>query len=193
MPDPITRNDVVRLLALAAAADQRTVGDEDITLWHGIARRERWTAATASAAIVEHYSARADRRRVDPATVTDRIRVIRGKAAESFELPRIPDGLPNRDYPAWLRRQLDAHVDAHLEQWATTGVEPVPAIAPPPAKFRSVAELAAAAPQHARLELERGSRRTEQRRIPSANLDTERRRAAARAELDVARPVQDTA
>lgn len=124
MHKPISHNDVVRLLALAANGDQRTVGDEDIALWLGVARMHRWTAAAAAAAIVEHYGAGADRPRITPAAITDRIREIRRAAAQTFELPRMPDDLPNADYPRWLRAQRDHHVAALVGRWATTGDAP---------------------------------------------------------------------
>lgn len=124
MPDPITRNQVVRLLALAAGGDQRTVGDEDVALWLGVARMHRWTSTAAAAAIVGHYGAGADRPRITPAAITDRIRAVRRIAAQTFELPRIPNGQPISAYLPWLRAQRDHHVDVLVERWATTGELP---------------------------------------------------------------------
>lgn len=156
MHQTISRNDVVRLLALAAGADQRTVGDEDIALWLGAARMQRWTATAAAAAIVEHYSAGADRPRITPAAITDRIRAIRRVAAQTFELPVMPDDLPTRDYPRWFRAQRDHHVDTLVERWATTGELP-------PAETRAAAlvvrgpdQLAGRAPRGVRQEIASG-------------------------------------
>jgi hypothetical protein len=185
---PITRNDVVKLLALAAGADQRTVAAEDVTLWHGIAQAERWTAPAAQRAIIEHYSRGADRPRITPAAITDRLRTLRGRAAESFEAPRLPDGLPNAEYPAWLRAQLRRHVDALVQRWATTGDEPPRALTQAPAQVRSLPELVARAPEHARPAVERGTRQIAARRV---RLDPDRA-AEARAELNAARPRGET-
>lgn len=161
---PITRNEVVALLALAAGADQRTVAAEDVMLWHGIAQAERWTPAAAQRAIIEHYSRGADRPRITPAAITDRIRTLRGRAAESFEAPVIPPGLPNHDYPPWLRQQLAEHVDQQLHKWATTGQEPSRAL-PTPGKSHSLGELIANAPDHVRAELKAGAKRIATRRV----------------------------
>jgi len=155
----ITRNDVVRLLALAARGDQRTVGEDDVDDWHTIAQMQRWTAKSAARVIMEHRASGADKPRITPAAISDRIRTLRGKAAESFELPVVPDSIPTADYPQWLRDQLANHVDTLLNEWATSGTEPPRAIQPPPAQIRSLPELIAAAPDHARDELHAGARR----------------------------------
>ncbi len=145
----ITRNDAVRLLALCAADDQRTVGDEDIKLWHGVGRVEDWTVPAVQRVIVEHASRGADRPRLNPAAITDRIRAVRKRAAETFELPRLPEGLSNVEYPAWLRAQRDAHTAGLLHQWAESGQEPPVQLPsgpkPNPLGQRRIAELTAGA------------------------------------------------
>ncbi len=160
----ISRNDIVRLLALAARGDQRTVGEDDVDDWHTIAQMQRWTARAAARVILEHRASGADRSRITPAHITDRLRALRGKAAESFELPVVPDTVPAHAYPQWLREQLAAHIDGLLEQWAIAGTEPPRAIQPPPATIRTLPELVAAAPDHARAELSAGARRINGRR-----------------------------
>ena len=145
----IHRNDVVRLLALCAAHDQRTVGTEDVDLWHGVATLEGWSLQAAQRVIVERAARDAGKARITPAAITDRIRAIRTAAAATFEYPRIPDGLPTADYPAWLRAQRDAHVDALVTAWAATGAEPPAQLppGPPPNQIgqRRLAELTAGA------------------------------------------------
>jgi hypothetical protein len=160
----ISRNDVIRLLAMAAGGDQRTVGDDDADFWHAVAIQERWTFPAARRAVIEHYSRGADRPRITPAAVTDRIRDLRRRAAESFELPRIPDNQPPHEYPAWLRGQQARHIDALLHNWATTGQEPPaqPHIAA--AVVRSVEELAAQAPPHVQRAITDGAARIDRRR-----------------------------
>lgn len=158
----ITRNDVIKLLALAAGADQRTVADEDILMWHAIAQPQNWVPAAAQRVIIDHYSHGADRPRITPAAITDRLRSLRNQAGESFEAPRIPASLPNHEYPAWYRAQLREHIDAQLERWATTGQEPDRA--PLPAANKTLPELIASAPDHVRAELAAGANRINQRR-----------------------------
>lgn len=160
----ITRNDVIRLLAMAAGGDQRTVGDDDADFWHACGVAERWTFPAARRAVIEHYSRGADRPRITPAAITDRIRDLRRRAAESFELPRIPDELPNHEYPAWMRALQARHIDALLHNWATTGQEPPAQRDIAAAAVRSVEELAAQAPQHARQAITDGARRIHDRR-----------------------------
>lgn len=162
----ITWDDVAELLAFAAVFDQRKADELDIKAWLAVAQAQHWTPPAAQRAILEHYSARAGQPRIDPATITDRLRTLRGRAAESFEAPRIPDGLPNRDYPAWLRRQLSAHIDDHLAKWASTGEEPSRALpAPPPT--HTLAELLACAPAHVRGELRASADSITNRRVPA--------------------------
>lgn len=176
----ITWDDVAEILAFAAVFDQRKADELDIKAWLGVAQAQRWTSAAAQRVIAEHYSSGADRDRIDPATITDRLRALRNRAAESFEAPRIPDGLPNHEYPAWMRRQLAEHVDSVLGQWADTGEEPPRSLPPAPTVVRTLPELVAAAPPAVRPKLAAGAQRMQRRRV---RLDPERR-AAARAELD---------
>lgn len=158
----ITRNDVIKLLALAAGADQRTVADEDILMWHAIAQQQNWVPTAAQRVIIDHYSRGADRPRITPATITDRLRSLRNQAAESFEAPVI-SAVQDVPYPEWYRAQLRAHVDAQLERWATTGQEPdraLPFTKPGPG---ALAELVASAPDHVRAELTAAAQRVTRR------------------------------
>jgi len=145
----MAKSDVARLLALIATFDQRTIGEADIEGWHLVARVESWTVPAAQRVIVEHVSRGADRARINPALITDRIRAVRRGAAATFQGPRIPDGQPTHEYPEWYRRQMAAHVDALVYRWATSGEEP-PAQLPTaerPSRLgqRRIAELTAGA------------------------------------------------
>lgn len=196
-PPTITRNDVVRLLALAAGADQRTVGEHDVVLWHEAAKLHRWTFPAASRVIIEHYASGADRPRITPAAVTDRLRTLRGKAAESFDLPRIPADVPDADWPRYLRAQLAEHTDQVLAGWAETG-GPMPTRQIEPARRpMGLAELVAAAPVEHRDRLLAGARTAGA--LPRSGgagpvaetrpgVRDPHRMAAARAELDSVRP-----
>lgn len=122
----ITRDDVIDLLKLAAVFDQRTVGEEDIKGWLLAGRMGRWTGPLATRVLVEHYSQDADQPRIDPARITDAIRKVRHRAAESFVAPRIPEGLDaGREYLDWYRGQLHGHVDDLLARWANGQELPV--------------------------------------------------------------------
>lgn len=181
----ITWDDIVDLLAFAAVFDQRKSGEIDVKAWLAVAQAQRWTQAAAQQAIAEHYSSGADKKRIDPATITDRIRKVRGQAAESFEAPRIPDGLPNHEYPTWLRRQLASHVDAITEKWATSGEEPSRSITPAAGGPLAIG----AAPEHLREQLARdmsrfGSLPTTTPQSTRPAVRDPHRRASARAELD---------
>lgn len=180
----ITHNQAVRLLAFAAAYDQRTVGEYDIEAWEMASGPGRWSYETAQRVIVEHYAADSDRPRITPAMVTDRLRTLRGRAAESFEMPRIPEGLPDGDYPKWLRGQLAAHCERILQRWATAGEEPPRGLLPAPAQIHTLPELVTAAPPEHQPAVASGVRALKARRV---QLDPERRKQA-HAELDHARP-----
>jgi hypothetical protein len=123
----ITRDDVIDLLKLAAVFDQRTVGEEDIKGWLLAGRIGRWTGPLATRVLVEHYASDSDRPRIDPARITDAIRKVRSRAAESFVAPRIPEGLDGqgRAYLEWYREQLHGHVDDLLARWADGAELPV--------------------------------------------------------------------
>lgn len=161
----MTWDDIVDLLTLITAYDQRTVGEEDVRAWLLVAQLEGWTPRAAQRAVVEHYARGADRPRITPAAVTDRIRDLRRRAAATFEPPAIPDELPDADYPAWLRAQRDRHIDALIEWWAETGEEPQPALTSAPERIRTLPELIAAAPRHVRHELVSAAARIQARRV----------------------------
>jgi hypothetical protein len=179
----ITHNQAVRLLAFAAAYDQRTVGEYDADAWRMAGEQARWTYEAVQRVIVEHYAADADRPRITPAMVTDRLRSLRGRAAESFELPRLPDDLSDADYPAWLRAQLASHCDRILERWATAGDEPPRAIQAAPVVVGDLDQLVTRAPIQFRRAITAGVKAIKARRV---RLDPVRREKA-HAELDEAR------
>jgi hypothetical protein len=158
----IKKSEVTKLLGLAAAYDQRTVGEADVEAWSAAGEVGRWSFAAARRAIVEHYARDADRPRITPAAVSDRIRTLRGQAAESFEAPVIPPELNGADYPRWYRAQLAEHIDGQLDRWASTGQEPDRAL--PAAGNQSLADLIAAAPEHVRGELAASAERIRNRR-----------------------------
>lgn len=173
----MTWDDVAELLAFCAVFDNRKGGKLDIEAWLGVATDQRWPADVVRRIAREHYGSGRDRPRLDPATVTDRLRDLRGKAAESFDAPPIPDGLPNREYPAWLRAQLAEHCDALLERWAATGDEPSRSLPVEPQQLRTVEQLAGAAPAELQPGLRSAWERIKARR---PRLDPDRREHALR-------------
>lgn len=123
----ITRDEVVEVLALAAAFDQRKAGPADVTAWTLVAQGQRWAFEPAKRAVVEHYSTDASRPRITPAAISDRLRALRNRAAAAFDLPAFPPEIleaDGRTQTAWFRAAKDAYVREALEQWATSGVEP---------------------------------------------------------------------
>jgi hypothetical protein len=123
----ITWNEMADLLKLCAVYDQRTVAEEEIKGWLLTAKVSRWTVPLATRVIVEHYSRDTDRPRIDPARISDAIRKVRSRAAESFVAPRIPEGLDGHGaaYVRWYREQLNGHVDDLLARWADGDELPV--------------------------------------------------------------------
>lgn len=145
----VSKAQAALLLTLAAAYDQRTIGEADVEAWHAAAVDHRWTANAARRVIRDHYGQGADRPRLEAPAITDQIRAIRRRAAASFEDPVIPDGQPTADYPEWYRGLRDAHCDALVQAWAETGQEPPACLpsAPRPNRLgqRRMAELTAGA------------------------------------------------
>jgi hypothetical protein len=181
----MTYDDVAELLAFCAVYDQRKGDELDIKAWLKVAELHRWTTATTTRIALEHYGSGADKPRLEPRMISDELRKLRGKAAESFEAPRIPDGLPNHEYPRWLRAQLARHIDAVTERWAVSGEEPSRSIAPAAGGPLAIG----AAPEHLREQLARDMARfgslptTKPQSTRQVPLDPHRR-ASARAELD---------
>ena len=198
----MTRDEIIDLLSLAAAYDQRTGGEADVKAWLIAAHVQRWTAAAAQRVLVEHYSCGADRPRITVAAITDAIRDVRRKAASSFIVPDYPDSLTARDYPAWYRSQLAAHVDRLLGLWANGQSIPentstAAGLGGGPERRELTAGLdVSTCPPHlrehvsqcmSRMGTERLSRRRPAVPLPRPVADDDARRAQARAELDAKR------
>jgi hypothetical protein len=121
MSTNLTPDDVIDLLTLMSAYDQRETGPEDVRAWLMIADLERWDREVVKRIVLDHYRAGADKRRLTPAAVSDRHRELRRSAAATFEDPVLPDDFGGLSYPAWYRAQRDAHVARLMAMWATTG------------------------------------------------------------------------
>lgn len=91
----LTRNEVIDLLSVAAAFDQRTVGEADITAWGTALHGTRFAAARD--AIIAHY--REQTRRVMPADIRQHIRLnSRSDAVPFAELESGISDEPNAEY-----------------------------------------------------------------------------------------------
>lgn len=145
----LTQDDFQSIVDLVVAYTGREPDRTLVETWAAQASIGRWTYPEAARAIHLWASNREPRDFLEPADVTRTLRRLRRRAAETFELPRIPDGLANADYPTWHREQLAAHCDALMQRWAATGEDP-PAHLPPSAPpnqigQRRLAELTAGA------------------------------------------------
>lgn len=192
----MTFDEMKQLLAFCAVFDKRKGDQLDVKAWLMVAEDHRWTAPAALRVAREHYGAGAGRPRLEPAAITDRIRQIRKQAAESFDLPCIPEDLSNADYPAWLRAQRDAHCASVVDRWASTGEEPPRSLPPAPIVVGTRKELEAAAPPLHKSKIAPGLRKLYDRTIAAGGVrrpKTVEQRANARAELDRIRATTEDA
>lgn len=137
MNDTITFEEVGLILALAAARDQRTVGDADGLAWHSDLNAAGVTFNDASAALTRFYSVEMaglepdERRRVTTPDVISIARKIRNERLANF-IYEPPPGDQDPHYLRNLRRQVSAVADgrepALVERPAIEG-GPAPALA----------------------------------------------------------------
>lgn len=129
----MTPDEVFDLLTFCAVFDQRTVGEADVEGWLFVAELEGWTWPLAHRAVVEHYRAGADKRRITPAHISDQIRHVRVLARRAtlhqpIDPPRELCDKPRAEI-AWRRSYAPAVVHRAVAEWAATGelpaVEPV--------------------------------------------------------------------
>lgn len=164
----MTWEDMAKLLAYMAVFDSREGGDLDIDAWFDVAQQQGWHDPSAVRRVIaEHYGRPlADgeqRRRIDAAMISTRLREIRRKAMDSFVDPKLPDSLPpGMTYPEWLRSQQEAHKAEALRVWALTGAEPRPGAIEPMGS--RLPEILANAPEHVRPALEASMTQVERRR-----------------------------
>lgn len=114
----ITYEQAGELLGLAAARDQRTVGDSDILAWHDDLNEASITYEDARAALTRFYVAQGDLRAEDRfrATTPDVIhqaRALRRERLKNFSYEP-PPGDADPHYLARLRGQLTATADGRI-------------------------------------------------------------------------------
>lgn len=109
----ITYEEAGRLLALAAARDQRTVGDADVLAWHADFNAAGLSYADADAALTRFYAVEMaslkteDRRRITTPDVISIARKIRSERLANF-IYDPPPGDDDPNYLARLRGQIEA-------------------------------------------------------------------------------------
>jgi hypothetical protein len=109
----ISYEEAGRLLALAAARDQRTVGDADVLAWHADFNAAGLSYADADAALTRFYAVEMaslkteDRRRVTTPDVISIARKIRSERLANFVYDP-PPGDDDPNYLARLRGQIEA-------------------------------------------------------------------------------------
>jgi hypothetical protein len=120
----ITFEEAGRLLGLAAARDQRIVGDADILAWHADLNAAAVSCRDAEAALTRFYAVEMaglepeDRRRVTTPDVIGIARKIRNERLANF-VYEPPPGDEDPNYLARLRGQLEA--TANGQRPALTG------------------------------------------------------------------------
>ncbi|MEU1787056.1 hypothetical protein ABZ553_14520 [Streptomyces sparsogenes] len=133
----ISYEDAGRLLGLAAARDQRTVGDSDILAWHSDLNAAGISATDAEAALTRFYAIDMaalkpeDRRRVTTPDVISVARRIRAERLANF-IYEPPPGDADPLYLERLRGQLTATADGAtpaLTERPALGGGPHPSVA----------------------------------------------------------------
>lgn len=98
----MTPDQIVDLLTVAAAFDQRTVGEGDAMAWHSVLGDLNFT--DAKQAVLGHYAD--TRERVMPADIRSRVLAIRDRRLQDTEIPPPPVEL--LDNPAAYSAALHA-------------------------------------------------------------------------------------
>src|SRR6266545_2531980 len=87
----MTADEIIDLLTLITAYDQRTVGGDDVQAWLIIAGAEDWTLPLARRAVIEHYRRGGDRPRIKPGHITDTLTELRREISRDvFHTPLVP-------------------------------------------------------------------------------------------------------
>lgn len=112
----MTKAEVARILAVAAAFDQRTTGEEDDIAWLAAIGDLNFTDARE--AVIAHY--RESRERIMPADIRHGVKAIRKARIEAAPPVEIPEHLADRPLEAreWKQRTLHAIADGEDPQLA---------------------------------------------------------------------------
>jgi hypothetical protein len=184
----MTADEIIDLLTLITAYDQRTVGGDDVQAWLIIANAEDWTLPLARRAVIEHHRRGGDRPRIKPGHITDTLTELRREISRTvFHTPLVPPrelADDPRAEIAWRRDYARRTTDRALNAWARG--EPLPALPPADPPVNMAAAVSAVDPA-IRLLADRKAVPPIHRGQPADANDTATRLAAARAELDAIR------
>lgn len=117
----MTKAEIALLLSFMASYDQRTIGDADVEAWHLLARPGRWRLDYARRVVIE-FATEAVGERILPGHITKRIRARREYFAGTYQhQPCPPDLFDTAEQVEWERRQVMAHIERCMDQWAAGG------------------------------------------------------------------------
>lgn len=132
----MTTDEIIDLLSLIAAYDQRTVGEADVEAWLVIADAEDWTWPAARRAVIEHHRRGSEKPRIRPAHITDTIRQVEETIRRTVLHTDLVPPRELADDPAaereWRRSYIAEVKAAALAAWADSGD---PRIALPPSEL----------------------------------------------------------
>ena len=116
----MTPDETVDLLTVAAAFDQRTVGEGDAMAWHAVLGDLSFT--DAKQAVLGYYAD--TRERIMPADVRQRVRDIRDARLNAMEIPEPPRELAANPpaYRAAIRAAAQAIADGRDPETAMQAV-----------------------------------------------------------------------
>lgn len=106
----MNRSETAALLALAAAYDQRTIGQSDVLAWHELLGDV--DARDAMAVVKNHYSTM--RQRLLPVDVIEGVKKVRRQRLDDNPLPQPVSGLTEPVYREWLRETTAAIASGEL-------------------------------------------------------------------------------
>jgi hypothetical protein len=178
----VNADEMIDLLTMIAAFDQRTIGEGDVTAWLIIATEEGWTLPLARRAVIDHHRRGGDRPRIRPAHITDAILAVKESARRAV-LNADPMAPRDVDPAGWFRLQVEQAKERAVTAWANG--DPLPELAP--ARIRAQIE-AAPVPDVIR-------RLADTKRVPSARREAADRNQRAegieraRAELHAVRDI----
>lgn len=111
----------VDLLTVAAAFDQRTIGEGDAIAWH--AAIGDLAFEDSRQAVISYY--RESRERIMPADVRQRVKAVRQARLDAAGPTEIPQELADRPIEAreWLQRTRDAIADGQEPPLAIRGAQ----------------------------------------------------------------------
>jgi hypothetical protein len=97
----VNRDEIIDLLTVAAAFDQRTVGETDVVAWSAVLGKSGFAAARQ--AVISHYGEQV--RRVMPADIRQHIRM--NSRPDSVPFAELPAASPDEPNEAYLKARED--------------------------------------------------------------------------------------